>query len=119
MVLRKVRENACTRIPITWQYFGAESADIRQSIPASLAQKRQKMWTPCNRTGAKAGQIEAKILFSINKLPAFAHHEAVRTDSNAKRERELAMAKAAVKAKGRAKKKAAKKPAARKRKTRR
>jgi hypothetical protein len=79
----------------------------------------QKMWTPCNRISAKVGQIEVKILFSINKLSAFAHHEAVRTDSDAKRERELAMAKAAVKAKGRAKKKAAKKPAARKRKTRR
>jgi hypothetical protein len=64
------------------------------------------MWTRCNRKLAKAGKIRRKILFPINKLPEFAHHEDVRTDSD-------------TKAKARAKKKTAKKPAAKKRKARR
>jgi len=76
------------------------------------------MWTCCNRKLAKTHKSEAKILFSINKLSHFAHHEDVRTDSNSK-ERGFAMAKAAVKAKAKAKKKTAKKPAAKKRKARR
>jgi hypothetical protein len=77
------------------------------------------MWTYCNRKPAKVGKTKAKILFSINKLPEFAHHEDVRTDSNAKERGTLQMAKAAVKAKAKAKKKTAKKPAAKKRKVRR
>jgi hypothetical protein len=42
------------------------------------------MWTCCNRKVVKAHKTRVEILFSINKLPGFAHHEDVRTDSNAK-----------------------------------
>jgi len=44
----------------------------------------KKMWTCGNRMGVKTHKSAAKILFSINKLSGFAHHEDVRTDSNAK-----------------------------------
>jgi hypothetical protein len=116
--LRKVRENTGAARPLLGNISALKRPIfVNRYLQRSL--ENEKMWTPCNRIGAKVGQSEVKILFSINKLSAFAHHEVVRTDSDAKRERELAMAKAAVKAKGRAKKKAAKKPAARKRKTRR
>jgi hypothetical protein len=70
MVLRKVRENACARIPITWQHFGAESADIRQSIPASLAQNAKKCGLPATEQAQKPGTPRSKFYFlSTNYQP--------------------------------------------------
>jgi len=96
---------------------GAARAIIRQGIPLRIPAKAKRCGLAATERPQKGGQRTGKILFSINKLSDFAHHEDVRTDSNAKSERDFAMARAAVKAK--AKTKRAKKPAAKKRKARR
>ena len=79
----------------------------------------EKCGLAATESAQKPAKARSKSYFLSTNYHALLIMKSFETDSNSKRERDFAMAKAAVKAKAKAKRKSAKKPAAKKRKARR